>query len=62
MHRYFFEFLTALLFGGSIFFFIQCIDFLTEHRYIEASFLLIIGIAIIAVGRDMARIALAQKE
>ncbi len=62
MHRYFFEILTLLLFVASLFFFVECIDFLTEHRYIESAFLLIIGLSLIVVGKDMARMALAQKE
>jgi len=62
VRRYFFEFLTVLLMGGSIVFFVECIRYLSQREYVAAIILMFIGLAVISVGREMARLALVQKE
>lgn len=62
MRRYFFEALTLMLFVGSLAFFWQCIEYLARRDYVAALMLLFIGLSVIAVGKEMARLALAQRE
>jgi hypothetical protein len=62
MRRFFFEILTVLLMGGSIVFFVECIRYLGRRDYVAAIILMFIGLAVISVGREMARLALVQKE
>ena len=62
MRRYFFEILALVLMGGSIVFFRECVSYLGRRDYIAALILMFIGIAIITVGKEMARLALVQKE
>lgn len=62
MRRYFFEILAVMLIGGSIFFFRECIDYLSRRDYMAALILLFIGLSVITVGKEMARLALVQKE
>ncbi len=62
MRHYFFEVLSLLLIGGSLLFFLECIDYLKRRDYIASIILLLIGFAVISVGKEMARLALAQKD
>ena len=62
MRRYFFEILAVLLLGGSLVFFVECIDYLARRDYVAAVVLMVIGLAVITVGKEMARLALVQKE
>ena len=62
MRRYFFEVLAVLLMGGSIVFFVECIHYLSRREYVAAILVMFIGLAVISVGREMARLALVQKE
>ena len=62
MRRYFFEVLALLLIGGSLLFFVECIGYLAKREYVASIILLFIGLAIISVGKEMARLALVQKE
>jgi uncharacterized membrane protein YczE len=62
MRRYFFEILAVLLMGGSIVFFVECIRYLSQREYISAIIVMFIGLAVISVGREMARLALVQKD
>lgn len=62
MRRYFYEILAVLLIGGSIFFFRECIAYLSRRDYMAALLLLFIGLSVITVGKEMARLALVQKE
>ncbi len=62
MRRYFFEILALLLLGGSLVFFRECIGYLERRDYVAAMILLFIGISVITVGKEMARLALVQKE
>ena len=62
MRNYFFELLALLLIGGSLVFFVQCVDYLSRRDYVAALILMFIGVAVISVGKEMARLALIQKE
>jgi hypothetical protein len=62
MRRYFFEILALLLMGGSLVFFVECIDYLAKRDYVASVILMLIGVAVISVGKEMARLALVQKE
>jgi hypothetical protein len=62
MRRYFFEILALLLMGGSLVFFVECIDYLAKRDYVAAVILMLIGMAVISVGKEMARLALVQRE
>jgi len=62
MRRYFFEILAVLLMGGSIVFFIECIGYLSKRDYVAAIILMFVGLSVIAVGKEMARLALIQKD
>jgi hypothetical protein len=62
MKRHFFEILALLLMGGSLVFFVQCVDYLSRRDYVAAIILMFIGLAVISVGKEMARLALVQKD
>ena len=62
MHRYFFEALTLVVLGGSFYFFLGAITEVGERDYVAAALQLAIGLALIATGRDLARLALLQKD
>lgn len=62
MRRYFFEVLALLLIGGSMFFFKESIDYLSRRDYIAALVVMVIGISVITVGKEMARLALVQRD
>ncbi len=62
MRRYFFEILALLLIGGSMFFFKESIDYLARRDYIAALVVMIIGVSVITVGKEMARLALVQRD
>jgi hypothetical protein len=62
MRRYFFEILALLLIGGSMFFFKESIDYLSRRDYIAALVVMVIGISVITVGKEMARLALVQRD
>ena len=62
MRQYFFEILSIMLIGGSLLFFIECIDYLKRRDYVASIILMLIGFAVISVGKEMARLALAQKD
>ena len=62
MRRYFFEILAFLLIGGSLVFFYECVGYLAKRDYVGAIILLTIGLSMMAVGKEMARLALVQKE
>lgn len=51
-----------LLFAGSLLFFVECVEYLSRRDYVAALLLLFIGLAVISVGKEMARLALVQKE
>jgi uncharacterized membrane protein YqgA involved in biofilm formation len=62
MRRYFFEVLSILLIAGSLVFFAQCISYLTNRDYVSSLILLAIGMSVMTVGKELARLALVQRE
>lgn len=62
MRKYFFEILSVLLFAGSLVFFVESLSFLTKRDYVAAVILTLIGVAVISVGKELARLALVQKD
>jgi uncharacterized membrane protein YczE len=62
VRRHLFEVLSLLLIGGSIVFFYECAGYLAHRDYVAALILMTIGIAVIGVGKELARLALAQKD
>jgi hypothetical protein len=62
MRRYLFEILAILLLGGSLVFFWECVAYLAKRDYVAAIILMGIGMAVITVGKELARLALVQKE
>ena len=62
MRRYFFEVLALLLIGGSLVFFYECVSYLERRDYVAALILMAIGLSVISVGKEIARLALVQKE
>lgn len=62
MRHYFFEALALALIGGSLFFFKETLDYLARRDYVAALLVMIIGVAVISVGKEMARLALVQRD
>ena len=62
MRRYFFEILAVALMGGSLFFFKESLSYLARRDYVGAMIVMLIGVAVISVGKEMARLALVQRE
>jgi hypothetical protein len=62
MRRHLFEILAILLLGGSLVFFWECVAYLAKRDYVAAVILMGIGMAVITVGKELARLALVQKE
>ncbi len=62
MRRHLFEILSVLLIGGSIVFFYECAGYLAKRDYVASIILMGIGVAVIGVGKELARLALAQKD
>jgi hypothetical protein len=62
MRRYFFEALALALIGGSLFFFKETLDYLARRDYVASLLVMIIGVAVISVGKEMARLALVQRD
>lgn len=62
MRRYLFEGLAVLLIGGSLVFFYECATYLAKKDYVASIILLAIGVSVIGVGKELARLALVQKE
>ena len=62
MRRYFFEVLAIALIGGSLFFFKETLDYLVQRDYIASIIVMVIGVAVISVGKEMARLALVQRD
>ena len=61
MRRYFFEVLAVALIGGSLFF-KETLDYLARRDYVAAVLVMVIGVAVISVGKEMARLALVQRD
>ena len=62
MRRYFFEILAVALMGGSLFFFRESLSYLARRDYVGAMIVMLIGVAVISVGKEMARLALVQRD
>jgi hypothetical protein len=62
MRRYFFEVLALLLIAGSLLFFYECASYLAKRDYVASLILMAIGFSVIGVGKEIARLALIQKE
>ncbi len=62
MRRYFFEILALVLIGGSIYFFTESIAYLARRDYVSSILVFFIGLSVISVGKEIARLALVQKE
>lgn len=62
MRRYFFEVLALALIGGSMFFFKEAIDYLARRDYVAALIVVVIGMSVITIGKEMARLALVQRD
>ncbi len=62
MRQYFFELVSLLLFGGALVFFLESLSFLSKRDYVAAIILTVIGFAVISTGKELARLALVQKD
>jgi len=62
MRKYFFESLALLLVLGSLGFFIECVHFLGRRDYFAAILLLLVGVSVIHVGAELARLALVERD
>ena len=62
MRHYFFEVLAVALIGGSMFFFRESIAYLAKRDYVGAILVMSIGLAVISVGKEMARLALVPRD
>jgi len=62
IRRYFFEGLAVALIVGSLFFFWETLDYLARRDYVAALLVMVIGVAVISVGKEMARLALVQRD
>ena len=62
IRRHFFEGLAVALIGGSLFFFKETLDYLARRDYVAALLVMLIGVAVISVGKEMARLALVQRD
>ena len=62
MRPYFFEILALALIGGSLFFFRETLSYLARRDYVGAVVVMLIGVAVISVGKEMARLSLVQRD
>ncbi len=62
MRRYFFEVLAFLLLGGGMVFFFESTSYLAKRDYVASLILFLIGISVLGVGKELARLALFQKD
>lgn len=62
MRRYFFETLAVLLLLGGLVFFAECVRHLGQRDYLGSILLAVIGVAVLNVGAELARLALIEKE
>jgi hypothetical protein len=62
MRRHFFEGLALLLILGGLGFFVECVLYLGKRDYLAAVMLMFIGVAVINVGAELARLALVERD
>ena len=61
MRGWLYELLATLLILGSLVFFYRAAGTLADRDYVGATLLLVIGLAVITVGKELARFALARE-
>jgi hypothetical protein len=57
----YFQLLTALMMGGGLVFFWECVAYLGKRDYVAAGMLTLIGVFTLWVGSELARLALAER-
>jgi hypothetical protein len=62
MRKHFFEVLSLILILGSLGFFMECISYLGRHDYVAALLVFFVGLSVIHVGAELARLALVERE
>ncbi len=62
MRKYFFETLALILILGSLGFFLACVSFIARHDYVGGILLLFVGLSVIHVGAELARLALVERD
>ena len=62
MRKYLFEVLAVTLIAGSVYFFTESLRYLSRRDYIGSLIVMAIGVAVISVGKEMARLALVSRE
>ncbi len=62
MRRHFFEILALLLVLGGLVFFGECVYHIGQRDYLGAVLLAVIGIAVLNVGAELARLALIERD
>jgi hypothetical protein len=62
MRKHFFEVLSLVLILGSLGFFAECVSYLGKRDYVAAILLLFVGVSVIHVGAELARLALVERE
>jgi len=62
VRRRYFEILAVLLLLGGLAFFGECVRHLGQRDYLGAILLAVIGVAVLNVGAELARLALIERE
>jgi hypothetical protein len=62
VRKYYFEGLALLLIGGSLVFFVECVSFLGKRDYVAGFLMLLVGVSMMHVGAELARLALVERE
>ena len=62
MRRYFFEVLCVILFLSGIVFFGECVAFLAKRDYVASILLFFVGLSVLHVGAELARLALIERD
>ena len=62
MRKYFFETLALVLILGSLGFFLAAVSFVSRHDYVGALLLFFVGVSVIHVGAELARLALVERD
>jgi hypothetical protein len=62
VRKYHFEALTWVLILGSLGIFVECVSFLAKKDYVAALLMLVIGVSMMHVGAELARLALVERE
>ena len=62
MRRHLFEALAVLLLLGGVLFCVECVRHLGHRDYLGSLLLAVIGIAVLNVGAELARLALIERD